>query len=289
MKTAPEFTEWSVAERRKFRCGAAVSGYRRRPRPFAVRSRRKSSGVDRGYADPVVVHEYVSENNALHLIPRQSVRRDPVDFFLFHITVHCCRKDFAVVAIENCRYVKLAVAALYFGNVGKQFPKRLFGFEIPFYEVLAVLNLCCGLCCAAPSPSSVQNPHFRHRSVYSTKAYADPFLFKSHVYPPDAVIVIVGVFIQNRLNFDRKKLSCRRLASVFQPSVIARFADLKHAAHRPDTVFVLVVQNKYVSLAGLYLFRVFMFNKLNRKNRVRPLICYLPPEALRFPVQARGC
>ena len=240
MKTAPEFTEWSEAERRKFRCGAEVSGYRRRPRPFAVRSRRKSSGVERGYADPVVVHEYVSENNAPHLIPRQSVRRDPVDFFLLHIAVHCCRKDFAVVAIENCRYVKLAVAALYFGNVGKQFPKRLFGLEIPFYEVFAVLNLYCGLCCAAPSPSSVQNPHFRHRSVYSTKAYADPFLFKSYVYPP-------------------------------------------------DMVFVLVVQNKYVSLAGLYLFRVFMFNKLNRKNRVRHLICYLPPEALRFPVQARGC
>ena len=35
MKTAPEFTEWSVAERRKFRCGAAVSGYRRR---FCFRS-----------------------------------------------------------------------------------------------------------------------------------------------------------------------------------------------------------------------------------------------------------
>ena len=37
MKTAPEFTEWSVAERRKFRCGAAASGYRRRFcfRPFA--------------------------------------------------------------------------------------------------------------------------------------------------------------------------------------------------------------------------------------------------------------
>ena len=159
---------------------------------------------------------------------------------LLHIAIHCYGKDLAVVAIENCRYVQFSVIALYFGNVGKQFPKRLFGLEIPFYEVLAVLNLYCGLCCAAPSPSSVQNPHFRHRSVYSTKAYADPFLFKSHVYPP-------------------------------------------------DMVFVLVVQNKYVSLAGLYLFRVFMFNKLNRKNRVRHLICYLPPEALRFPVQARGC
>ena len=59
------------------------------------------------------------------------------------------------------------------------------------------------------------------------------------------------MFLQNRLNFDRKKLSCRRLASVFQPSVIARFADLKHAAHRPDMVFVLVFQDKYMPLAGL--------------------------------------
>lgn len=79
-------------ERGKFRCGAATSGDRRRvcPRPFAVRNRRKPSGVDRGYADPVVVHEYVPENNALHLIPCQFVRGDPVDFFL----LQCCKKAF---------------------------------------------------------------------------------------------------------------------------------------------------------------------------------------------------
>lgn len=55
-----------------------------------IRSRRKSSGIDRGYADPVIVHEYVPENDALHLIPRQFVRGDPVDFFL----LQGCKKAF---------------------------------------------------------------------------------------------------------------------------------------------------------------------------------------------------
>ncbi len=62
-------------------CGAATSGDRLRVRfsPFAVRSRRKSSGFDRGYADPVIVHEYVPENDALHLTLRQLV----ADFSFF--------------------------------------------------------------------------------------------------------------------------------------------------------------------------------------------------------------
>ena len=85
----------------------------------------------------------------------------------------------------------------------------------------------------------------------------DSFLFKSHVHALDSVIVVVGMFIQNCLNFDRKKLSCRRLVSVFQPSVIARFADLQHAAHGVDAIFFLVIQDEYVSLTGLYLFRSF--------------------------------
>ena len=74
----------SVEERRKFRCGAVPTGYRRRIcfRPFAVCNRRKPSGIDRGYADSVIVHEYVPENNALHLIPCQLVCGDPVDLFL---------------------------------------------------------------------------------------------------------------------------------------------------------------------------------------------------------------
>ena len=73
-------------------CGAATSGDRLRVRfsPFAVRSRRKSSGFDRGYADPVIVHEYVPENDALHLTLRQFVRGDPVDFFL----LQGCKKAF---------------------------------------------------------------------------------------------------------------------------------------------------------------------------------------------------
>lgn len=84
MIDAPEFTEWSVAERRKYRCGAAPSGCRRRVcfRPFAVCNRRKSSRIDRGYADSVILYEYVPENDALHLIPCQFVRRDPVNLFL---------------------------------------------------------------------------------------------------------------------------------------------------------------------------------------------------------------
>ena len=83
----PRFTkwEWSVAERRLFRCGAATSGDRLRVRfsPFAICNRGNLSGIDRGYADPVIVHEYVPENDALHLIPCQFVRTDPVDLFLF--------------------------------------------------------------------------------------------------------------------------------------------------------------------------------------------------------------
>ena len=101
--------------------------------------------------------------------------------------------------------------------------------------------------------------NLRIRTSYGipSGAYVDSFLFKSHVHALDTVIVVVGMFIQNCLNFDRKKLSCRRLVSVFQPSVIAQFADLKHAAHLLDSVFVLVVQHKYVSLTALYLFRSF--------------------------------
>lgn len=43
---------------------AAPSGCRLRVcfRPFAVCNRRKSSGIDRGYADSVVVHEYGVSN-----------------------------------------------------------------------------------------------------------------------------------------------------------------------------------------------------------------------------------
>ena len=119
------------------------------------------------------------------------------------------------------------------------------------------MNLCCSLCCAARSPSTVYDPHFGHRTVCCPEAYVDPFLFKCHVHSLDTVIVVVGMFIQNCLNFDRKKLSCRRLVSVFQPSVIARFADPQHAAHGIDAIFVLVVQYKYVSFTGLYLFRSF--------------------------------
>ena len=298
MINAPEFTEWSVAERRKFRCGAAPSGCRLRVcfRPFAVCNRRKSSGIDRGYADSVVVHEYVPENNALHLIPSQLVCGDPVDLFLLqcrkkafhscvikampctaetldkpclsecgsecfagvltssvtvkdrssdllpvlqfklchgsdaklllHIAIHCYGKDLSVVAIENCRYVQFSVTALYFGNVGKQLLKRFFCFKVPFDQIFSVLNLCCSLCYASRSPSSVYDPHFGHRTVYRSGAYVNSFLFKSHVHALDTVIVVVGRFIQNRLSFDRKKLFCRRLVSVFQPSVIARFAIL---------------------------------------------------------------
>lgn len=43
---------------------------------------RHPSGIDRGYADPVVVDECVSENNAFDLLPCQFVRGDPVDLFL---------------------------------------------------------------------------------------------------------------------------------------------------------------------------------------------------------------
>lgn len=46
-----------------------------------IRSRRKSSGFDRGYADPVIVHEYVPENDALHLTLRQLV----ADFSFFKV------------------------------------------------------------------------------------------------------------------------------------------------------------------------------------------------------------
>ena len=83
--TAPEFTEWewSVAERRIFRCGAATSGDRLRARfsPFAICNRGNLSGIDRGYADPVIVHEYVPENDALHLTLRQFV----ADFSFFKV------------------------------------------------------------------------------------------------------------------------------------------------------------------------------------------------------------
>ena len=89
---APEFTEWSVEERRKFRCGAVPTGYRRRIcfRPFAVCDGRQTSGIDRGYADSVIVHEYVPENDALHLISCPFVRGDPVDLFL----LQGCEKTF---------------------------------------------------------------------------------------------------------------------------------------------------------------------------------------------------
>lgn len=348
MINAPEFTEWSVAERRKFRCGAAPSGRHRRVcfRPFAVCNRRKSSGIDRGYADSVVVHEYVPENDALHLLPCQLIGGYPVYLFffqgcekafhfcvikampctaetlnkpclsecspecfagvltssvtvkyrsadllpvlqfelchgsdaklLFHIAIHCYGKDFSVVAVKNWRYVQFSVIALYSGNVGKQLLKRFFRFKVPFDQIFAVLNLCCSLCCAVRSPSSVYDPHFVHGTVYRSGAYVDSFLFKSHVHSLYTVIVVVGIFIQNCFNFDRKKLSCRRHVSVFQPSGIARFAELQHAAHGVDAIFVLVIQNEYVSLTGLYFFRVFMFNKLNRKKRVRPLKYYSP-------------
>ena len=92
MINAPEFPEWSEAERRKFRCGAEPSGYRRRVRlsPFAICNRRKSFGIDRGYADSVVVHEYVPKNDTLHLLPRQFVRSNPIDFFF----LQGCKKAF---------------------------------------------------------------------------------------------------------------------------------------------------------------------------------------------------
>ena len=85
MISASEFTEWSAAEWRKFRCGAAASGRRGlvRLRPLSVGNRRHSSGIDRGYPDPIVIDEYIPENNTLYLIPRQLVCRNPVDLFLF--------------------------------------------------------------------------------------------------------------------------------------------------------------------------------------------------------------
>ena len=101
--------------------------------------------------------------------------------------------------------------------------------------------------------------NLRIRTSYGipSGAYVDSFLFKSHVHALDTVIVVVGMFIQNCLNFDRKKLSCRRFVPVFQPSVIPRFTDFQHAAHGIDAVFVLIIQDEYVSLTGLYLFRSF--------------------------------
>ena len=73
----------SVAERRIFRCGAATSGDRLRVRfsPFAICNRGNLSGIDRGYANPVIVHEYVPENDALHLTLRQLV----ADFSFFKV------------------------------------------------------------------------------------------------------------------------------------------------------------------------------------------------------------
>ena len=51
-------------------------------RPFSVRSRRHSSGVDRGDPDPVVVDEDIPEYDRFHLFAAQSVCCDPVDLFL---------------------------------------------------------------------------------------------------------------------------------------------------------------------------------------------------------------
>ena len=49
--------------------------------PFAICNRGNLSGIDRGYADPVIVHEYVPENDALHLTLRQLV----ADFSFFKV------------------------------------------------------------------------------------------------------------------------------------------------------------------------------------------------------------
>ena len=60
-----------------------MSGDRLRVRfsPFAICNRGNLSGIDRGYADPVIVHEYVPENDALHLTLRQLV----ADFSFFKV------------------------------------------------------------------------------------------------------------------------------------------------------------------------------------------------------------
>ena len=101
--------------------------------------------------------------------------------------------------------------------------------------------------------------NLRIRTSYGipSGAYVDYFLFKSHVHSLDTVIVVVGMFIQNYLNFDRKKLSCRRLVPVFQPSVIARFADLQHTAHCFDFVLFRICEYKMMSFTALYFFRSF--------------------------------
>ena len=103
----------------------------------------------------------------------------------------------------------------------------------------------------------MQNPHFRHRSIYGSSADVYASLFKSRAYTVNAVIVIVGMFVQNGLDFDRKECSCCWLALVFQPAVVARFADLQHTAHGFDMVFTLVVEDKQMPLTGLYFFRSF--------------------------------
>jgi len=66
--------EWSVAERRKFSCGAAPSGGRRGGFcQFAIGSRSQIAGIERRYANPVVADEDVSEDNAFHLFSGQLV------------------------------------------------------------------------------------------------------------------------------------------------------------------------------------------------------------------------
>ena len=61
----------------------AVSGSRLRvlPYPLPVRSRRQSTGVDRGDPDPVVVDKDIPEHDRLHLFPGQLVRCDSVNLW----------------------------------------------------------------------------------------------------------------------------------------------------------------------------------------------------------------
>ena len=141
---------------------------------------------------------------------------------LAHIVCHAQGKDFTVEAVHDRRDIEPAVNALDLRDVRQQLSKRPVRVE-----VLAEQILCrhCQRACFRqpfrPVPAFVQPAVLAHQTGQPPQAAGNAALRQRQPHPARTVVAVIWVFVQDLLDFSRKKLIPARHILAFQIAVIS--------------------------------------------------------------------
>ena len=107
------------------------------------------------------------------------------------------------------------------------------------------------------STAAVQQTGFFHCTIDCSSADFNSSLRQSYLNSIHSVITVVRMFIEDVLDYSRKKLPPGCFVSVFQPSVITGFADIQNLAHAFNGMLSFSCKDILISSGGFYLFRSF--------------------------------